>query len=445
MQVKSLRYPKIALINTKNDDFFGYKLVLDQEKIPYTIEDSIKEEYDLVILPTNHMLTIKKVLTYLNKGGNIISSYNNLDKDQIITSNVHTFVPIGKGVLYYFGFNFGEEVVKTKPYSNSVPRNINSQLLTHVSGLKYIDNSKKGYRLNFKNVVYKLIGPITQIWYWPGPYNSCFCQRVDMDFPLLQFYKKKKIIKNIIKFVKDYTNINFTLFLNHSFPSQNNQLKSLLNDHFNIEFQSHGCNSQIRHRDYCYSLNSLRDDEIFEMILGTVSSRHYTLFAPPCEQVNRYVLECCEQFGINITAGGISKDDLPRKCYMGREYNIFNIPTSTREFIFNEGYPLQYYSNEFRECIKTNSLFCIYFHPCLLLNKKAKKLISDFLCGIVEEKKKGKLWTPFMGELAEWWAMRDKALIQNGELVFKDKKAEDFLKNKLSIIRWQPDKIQKLN
>ena len=52
-----------------------------------------------------------------------------------------------------------------------------------------------------------------------------------------------------------------------------------------------------------------------------------------------------------------------------------------------------------------------------------------------------------MSEMAEWWAIRDKALIQNGELVFRDNKTEEFFKNnknKLTIIRWHPNKIQKL-
>ena len=68
MLKKLWKYPKIALINTKNKVFFGYKFVLDQEKIPYSVIDTIKE-FDLIILPKDHTLLVKDVLDYVRKGG----------------------------------------------------------------------------------------------------------------------------------------------------------------------------------------------------------------------------------------------------------------------------------------------------------------------------------------------------------------------------------------
>lgn len=454
MLKKLLRYPKIALINTKNKDFFGYKLVLDQEKIPYEVVDSIKDKWDLVILPKDNTLMVKEVLGYVKNGGSIISSYDYITEvgqgaSTMGSASLNTFHPYGDGVIYYFSYNFGEVVLQPQYHSLKAKKNIISQWWAYGKNNR-INNSKREQRIQFKNVLYRLIGPLTQIWYWPQPYSSCFCQRVDVDFPLVQFYKKDSIVNALIVIIDEFEDINFSLFLNHSFPSQNEKLKKLIDNRKNIEIQSHGCNDIIKHKDYCYSLDLLESGDIQTMLNETVVNPGFKIFAPPCEQVNKTVLDACQNLKIHvITAGGLGKDDLPRKCfYDNTEYDIYNIPTSQREFLDDPKYGESYYLKHFSASIKDNSLFCIYFHPYILLNKRAHKNLSKFLYyHVIEEKRKGKLWTPFISELADWWMMRDQVYLHNGDIIFKNKEAESFFSqptNKLSIIKWYPDRIKKL-
>lgn len=454
MLKKSLKYPKIALINTKNIDFFGYRLVLDQEKIPYFIVDSIKSEFDVVILPKDNTLTVKAIIDYVRDGGSVIASWDYLQHEKgfssIINAGVSSFTPFGDGVLYYFNKNFGEEVLRHQNFSSPVSRNIFSQMLSYSLGHSITENNKRQDRIILKNVLYRLVGPLTQISYWPDHYQACFCQRVDVDFPLAQFYHKDKIITEMFKIIGEFNNINFTLFLNHSFPKQIEKINILASSCSNVELQSHGCDDKIKHKDYCYSLNLLNKEEIENMLVSTVVGKGYKIFAPPCEQVNETVLKCCSDLNIRyISAGGMGKDDLPRKCfYEGKEYEILNIPTSEKEFLDEPDYNEQYYSNLFHTTIKDSSLFCIYFHPAILLKSNPKKIISKFLYyNIMEEQRKGKLWTPFMSELAQWWHMRDNTNIMNGDLVFNDERTRNFFSEsnkQLSIIKWYPDHTKKI-
>ena len=145
----------------------------------------------------------------------------------------------------------------------------------------------------------------------------------------------------------------------------------------------------------------------------------------------------------------MAKDDIPKKCfYKDKEYNIFNIPTSEKEFLDEPDANEVYYSNLFHNTVRDGSLFCIYFHPELLLKPGPKKIISKFLYyHVLEEKITGKLWTPFMSELAEWWFMRDNTFLINGNLVYKDERTERFFSEnskKLSVIKWYPDHIKKV-
>ena len=249
--------------------------------------------------------------------------------------------------------------------------------------------------------------------------------------------------------IQEFKDINFTIFLNHSFPTQIAKIKLLSSSYRNIELQSHGCDDNIKHRDYCYSLASLGKDSIRDMLQKSVVDPGFKIFAPPCEQINKEVLDCCKELNIQyLSAGGLAKDDIPRKCYYEEtEYDIINIPTSEKEFL-NE-IDKNYYSNQFSDAINNHSLFCIYFHPAILLDKEPKKMISRFLYyDIIEKKKEGKLWNPFMGDLAKWWSMRNKTTIINGELTFKDESTKDFFSTdnyNLSIIKWYPDRTQKLN
>jgi len=41
------------LYNTKNNDFLGYKKILEQVKVPYEIITNNKKTFDLVIVPQN--------------------------------------------------------------------------------------------------------------------------------------------------------------------------------------------------------------------------------------------------------------------------------------------------------------------------------------------------------------------------------------------------------
>lgn len=447
MLKKLLRYPKIALIDTKNTDFFGYKLVLDQEKIPYQIVENIKLEFDVVILPKDHNLMVRDVLEYIKNGGVIISSYDYNSTEglgTILSATINTFTPYGDGLIYYFGYNFGELILQSKDHAKSVRRNIIAQWWNY-SNQNRINNNKRQLRIMFKNILYRVLGPLTQIGYWPHPYQSCFVQRIDADFPISKFYNKTKIINQMFDIIKEFEDINFTIFLNYSFPDHIEKIKSISENYRNVDLQSHGCDENIKHRDYCYSLDNLSQYEISSMLFNTISTKNHKIFAPPCEQVNKIVLECCQDHNIKfISAGGLAKDDIPRKCfYGGKEYNIFNIPTSQKEFTDEPGITEEYYVNQFRSSIKDNSLFCIYFHPYTLSVSNAKKIIYKFLYyHVIEEKKSGKLWTPFMKDLAVWWSMRDNVSIVNGELIFKDETTKKFFsepQNKLQIIKWYPD------
>ena len=453
MLKKLLRYPKIALINTKNTDFFGYKLVLDQEKIPYQIVENIKSEFDAVILPKNHNLIVKDILEYIKKGGAVISSYDYLNEEglnTILSANINTFTPYGDGIIYYFNDNFGELILQSKYHATSVRRSIIPQWLAY-SNQNRISNDKRQLRIMFKNLLYRIVGPLTQIWYWPSPYQSCFSQRIDADFPVSRFHNKDKIIDEMFKIIKDFEDIKFTIFLNYSFPDHVKKIKLISEKYPNVDLQSHGCDGNIKHRDYCYSLDLLNQDEITAMLINTVCNNNHKIFAPPCEQVNKIVLECCQNFGIKfISAGGLAKDDIPRKCfYDGKEYDIYNIPTSQKEFLDEPDITEEYYTTQFQSSIRDNSLFCIYFHPYILSIPKTQKMISKFFYyNVIEEKRKGKLWTPFMKELAVWWSMRDNVDITNGELTFKSEATRKFFsesQNKLQIIKWYPDRQKIIN
>ena len=455
---KLLRYPKIALLNTGNKDFFGYKLLLDQEKIPYNIVNTLKGKWDLAILPINNNLPIQDLLDFVKNGGKILASYDmDIDKGLAITDKINTFQPFGSGIIYYCSTPMGEELVKTEYYAPSTERRIIFQWFNQNLLAIEIRNQKRKIRMDFKHILYKLIGPITQIWYWPDFYQSCFCQRVDVDFPIKLPFNKGKIINQLNYIVNNFKDINFSLFLNYSFPKENKKIEKLFKSATNIEFQSHGCNKKIKHRDLCYSLNSLLPEEITNMLTETVINKKAIIFAPPCEHVNGLVLNCAEELGIKfITAGGIAKDDIPRKCFfdhpeygvINREFSMINIPTSEKEFDPNPSYNLDMYNLAFDKTISDNSLFCIYFHPDILLNKKKKRQLSDFFYYVLKNKKEKNIWFPFMSELATWWYYRDKVDIQDGNISYRDNDTKTFFsqnKNlKLSIIKWSPGKITKL-
>lgn len=449
---KSLKYPKIALINTNNKDFFGYKLVLDQEKIPYSIINTLKDNWDLVILPNDHSILLRDLLDFVFKGGFIVSSFNFLDDEPvqqalIIPTKFNTYQPYGKGVIYYFSYNFGEQALQTYFYSDTHKRNILSQSFGYFNH-NLIENTKRVERIKFKNILYRLLGPLTQIWYWPEPYSSCYCQRVDVDFPITLFHKKNMIIDKMFDLIKEFPDINFSLFLNGSFPKQNEHIKLLAQKYPNIELQSHSCSSTIKHRDYCYSLDLLQESEILEMLSESFTQTSANIFAPPCEQVNKYVLDACQKLSIKfISAGGIGKDDIPRKCYFdNKEYDIFNIPTSFKEFL--SYYEPRYYTQLLMDTVNDSSLFCIFFHPYILLNKHTNKKLSKFLYySVVEKQSKNKMWIPFMSELANWWLMRDGVAIVDGNISYRDEHTREFFlksKYKLSVVKWYPDHIKKI-
>ena len=424
--------------------------MLDQEKIPYTITSSIKGNWDLIILPVDHALPIKDMLNFVKSGGAIFASYDDDSNNGLaITDKINTFQPFGNGVIYYHDYPLGEEIIKTEFYARSAKRNIYSQLISH-SNHNVIHNEKRGIRMNFKHILYKLVGPLTQIWYWPNSYQACFCQRIDVDFPLKMAFDKKRIIQKMVDLINVYGDINFSLFLNHTFTNQNIRIKNILKNTKNIEFQSHGCTKRIKHRDYCYSLDNLSDSELTDMLRQSVINEKTKIFAPPCEHVNERVLETCENLGIKfISAGGMAKDDIPGHCFFyGKKYHIMNIPTSEKEFAPTGFYTNEFYQDGFDEAIQDNSLFCIYFHPYILLQKKQKEILTTFFDYILAEKSKKNIWFPFMSELAIWWYNRDRVDIKDGAISYRDNDTKTFFsqnKNlKLSIIKWSPGKITRL-
>jgi len=238
--------------------------------------------------------------------------------------------------------------------------------------------------------------------YWPNGKKAAFCLRIDVDFPLRYFYLRKKILQALVDFKKDLDamEIKASLFLNLDYLSEAKVVKKVFADH---DIQLHGCSKRVPHRRYGYDLHRISYRELYQMLSWGKKMTGASIFAPPCEHVDSRVLEICENLGFEaVSAGHLGKDDIPYKCYLGREFNLLNIPTSSVELL--EKVPLSYYLREFDSVVQDESLFCIYFHPIMLLKYKEK--ILALLKQVKQIEKEKKVWITTQKELVEWWKER---------------------------------------
>jgi peptidoglycan/xylan/chitin deacetylase (PgdA/CDA1 family) len=347
---------KIALLNTKNEDFYGYKKILDQEKFPYEIVDK-----------------------FVNSNDN---SFYQITPDSSGRKAVQSF-------LHY--------------KEHKVPGGFLRILVNKFFSKPVKQISLRKHREHLRNKI-EQITKIKHKDYWPQNHNACFNLRIDVDFPIRYFYKKKQILNALIDFKKDLNKfgIKATFFLNLEHLKEAKMVKEVFKDH---DLQLHGCSKKIPHRRYGYDLNNISYQEIYEMLSWGKKLTGATIFAPPCEHVNKNVLDACEKLDFKaISSGHLGKDDLPYRCYLGWEYNLYNVPTSSVELL--ENVPLSHYLKELEEVVKSNSLFSIYFHPILLLNHKNK--ILNLLKEVVKARNEKKVWVATQLEVVDWWDKRDK-------------------------------------
>jgi len=368
---------KIALFNTKNRDFFGYKKILNQEKMCYEVIDKItdktNDKFDLIILPSSEEKTNLK-----NFKGNIIQ-LNKFGE---------------KAVRSYF--HYQNHKIPFSPLRILVNKFL-SQPLKQISLRKH--------RFFLRDRIRSLV-EVEQVKYWPENYQAAFCLRIDVDFPIRYFYKRKKILNALVDFKEelDKLGIPATLFLNLEHLREAMIVKKLFKGY---DLQLHGCSKKVPHRRYGYDIKNIRYTELYEMLRFGKEVTGADIFAPPCEQVDERVLEICEKLGFKaVSAGHLGKDDLPYRCFLDREFDLYNIPTTSIELL--EEVPLSYYLTELEEVARDCSLFCIYFHPILLLKEK-EKLIS------LLEKVNGTkgVWMTTQSELVDWWDKRDKVEIKS--------------------------------
>lgn len=362
---------KIALLKTGNRNFFGYKKILDQEKIPHKIVSKVSNKFDLMIIPSGGIVDCKSF------------------KGKVVKLN-----------------GFSEKAVKNYlHYKNyKIPTSFLRILVNKFFSRPVKQISLREQRIFLRDKIESL-AKIRHVNYWPKNYKAAFCLRIDVDFPIRYFYRKKKILKALLNFKKELDNLGIkaSLFLNLKYLKEAKVVKAVFREH---DIQLHGCSKKVPHRRYGYDLKNISYADLYEMLKWGKEITGAEIFAPPCEQVDKRVLEICEKLGFKaVSAGHLGKDDVPYKCVLDREYELYNIPTSSVEL--QEGIPLSYYLKELGEAVKDNSLFCIYFHPILLLKKKKKVLALLKKVKELEEKKN--LWVTTQKELVEWWSEREKS------------------------------------
>ncbi len=447
MLKKSLKFAKIALLDTRNKDFLGYKQILEQEKIPFQIINNFKGKYDLLIMPLGSDLS-SDILKAVYGGMKMVMTNSNDE----VGYKYH-----GTGTIYNFtggwdnsgfGAKFIDKVtmhsgelgiskkedpeditIDCSKIGKIIPQEMRIGLNKLCAGREH--EKRREQRIKFKKILYSLIGPITQIWYWPDDHMSCFNQRIDVDFPLAKFHKRKIILNNLNHFL-ERIRIPCSLFLNYTFRHKENKQLIIPPRH---DVQSHGCSTSVPHRYYCYDIDNLTKKQLKLMLQISVVNKA-KIFAPPAEQANLTVLKLCEELGIEwISAGYIGRDDIPHKVVVDREYKLFNIPTVLEEF--KPGFNIDTFSEELEDVLKDNSLYSVFFHPELLLKKKDQDRLYSFYKELLHLRGKYKIWITTQKEIAEWWEKRDKIKFDGKKIIVNN----DII-DKVRIAYWTPNKVK---